>query len=227
MKNPLKRLLALVLPLAVAGMYGPRLWAHFGGAAGGEGPGSSADLALPFPEELPTGGAAEPGTSAPDAPTPGSLSPSDVAALVAALRGLDGAAGATPSATQGAIPQPPESRGEQAAAAVPADPLAAGQSTEWWLAEHPLRGVLIGPGDARALLGSHLVRVGDELNQGRVRVAAIEPGGVRLHLDGRPRQLALPEFRAREGQSQVSVDRAVLPSAEPLPPSTLDLGTLE
>ena len=66
------------------------------------------------------------------------------------------------------------------------------------LAAYPLRAVLVGEDDARALLGKHLVAPGAALEGGLIQVVSIVPGKVQVQVGGELRWLTLPEFETRK-----------------------------
>ena len=98
------------------------------------------------------------------------------------------ARGESPVTTRGAAVETPAARGQ----------------LERYLAEAPLRGLLISDGERAALLGDRLVRPGDTLLGGVARVVAVDAGGLTLEVEGRALRVELPPLRARRAAASSS-----------------------
>jgi hypothetical protein len=100
-----------------------------------------------------------------------------------------------------------------------------------WLLENPLQGILHDAERPLALLGHRVVRAGDALAGGRIRVAEIAGTWVRLECAGQEAIVELPPFQARSSSDDSSTSapgatspdapaqasRAPLPTAAPAP----------
>lgn len=77
-----------------------------------------------------------------------------------------------------------------------------------------------GPDASVALLGHRVVRVGELLPGGRVRVESIAPNGLEISLEGETLWLSLPAFRAREADDDRPPPAAAEPSEAATPVRT-------
>jgi hypothetical protein len=152
----------------------------------------SAAAEAPAPEASPAAGAT---------PAPDSLA--SLSALEARLVGLDeGKRGADLAAVMALLGAGEPSEGRPA----PAPELAFAVSSarielQAFAERNALTGVIHGGERSAALLGHRVVRVGDVLAGGRIRVARIEPGLIELSAEGEALVLELPAFHARGGAS--------------------------
>ena len=84
---------------------------------------------------------------------------------------------------------------------------------EDWVADHPLRGVLISPKGGRAFFGSLGYAAGQQLAPG-VTLQSIRPDGVNLELEGEVLWVPLPPLGHASGTSTSSRSATSLPAVD-------------
>lgn len=201
-----KRILAFAVVLGASGVWAPRLVDQLGLAFGSGGATAPSDddpdlLAPEFGEDDFADGVVADGDSgdvnpgAASSPSTGPAPARDVAAVVAALRGLEAPSGPLAPVVGGTPPAP--------ATPGATDPAVAGAGSPATALPPPsaldglvLRAVLLRADGATALIDSSVVSVGDTLADGAVEVLAIGSDWVRLGAGGVERRLGLPDFQA-------------------------------